>query len=556
MTGPAQSSTLLTKLQTALDVSGLDPSHPLHQEVKSWCAGQSRVAYRIAVFAPFNYGKSTLLNAMLGDRTLPMDLIPTTGAAIRVRYGETLRTRVQLMDGSVLEQDGTDILKEYAILDDQRRMRDDVTAIEVFNPHSFLASGVEFLDLPGTDDQEAQDVLVKEQLLTADLVIQVLDARKLMTLAEREQLRDWLLDRGLTTVVLVANFVNLMDPDEQKQISQRLRFVAESFRQYLPQGISNLYRVDALPALRARLSGDGSLLWSSGLPAFESALQSIVRTQREQGRDSRLPRLKVLMADARQALQDRAGSLQETLQALEQSRIKKIELKQKAQQLFKQGYMSNSIRIRDFLSLNHLLTHFQSEAAQALMESNFESWEYNQLSPQWEDQARSIMAWVNKAAEFFSLPLPTPLSLVLPDTPELLIKSQSTQEPGKLNEATPIALAAGLGFVFGGPVGAAVMGGASYFVNKAFDSDDPSLTESPESTQLHDAAMIAAKDYLNRFSTIALSALHRYEASADKIINVAIQEPPVDDAPEHQDLQDVHQIIQDLTQTLEQLESQ
>lgn len=36
--------------------------------------------YRIAVFGPFNYGKSTLLNALLGERTLPMDLVPTTGA--------------------------------------------------------------------------------------------------------------------------------------------------------------------------------------------------------------------------------------------------------------------------------------------------------------------------------------------------------------------------------------------------------------------------------------------------------------------------------------------
>ncbi|EAM52207.1 hypothetical protein CwatDRAFT_5335 [Crocosphaera watsonii WH 8501] len=38
--------------------------------------------------APFNYGKSTLLNALLGEKTLPIDLIPTTGAAIYVKYGE------------------------------------------------------------------------------------------------------------------------------------------------------------------------------------------------------------------------------------------------------------------------------------------------------------------------------------------------------------------------------------------------------------------------------------------------------------------------------------
>lgn len=45
-----------------------------------------------------------------------------------------------------------------------------------------------------------------DHLLERDLVIQLLDARKLMTLGERENLRDWLLERGIKTVNFVANF--------------------------------------------------------------------------------------------------------------------------------------------------------------------------------------------------------------------------------------------------------------------------------------------------------------------------------------------------------------
>ena len=73
-------------------------------------------------------------------------------------------------------------------------MRNDVLSVEVLSPHPFLKTGVEFLDLPGTNDREEQNSLVKQQLLSADLVVQLLDARKLMTLEERENLRDWLLD--------------------------------------------------------------------------------------------------------------------------------------------------------------------------------------------------------------------------------------------------------------------------------------------------------------------------------------------------------------------------
>jgi replication fork clamp-binding protein CrfC len=272
---------LVSNLRSALGVLELDKTSQLYRDAISICDYLEDPIFRIAVFGPFNYGKSTLLNAILGNRTLPIDLIPTTGAAIHVRYGNELHTRITFKDGTEINESGTEVLKQYAILDDQRRMRGDVTSVHVYCPHPFLQRNVELLDLPGTNDREAQDDLVRDQLLTADLVIQVLDARKLMTLYERENLRDWLLDRGIKTVVFVANFLNLLEPEDQKQVYNRLLFVAESFRSELPNNISNLYRVDALPALRSRLKGDASAAQTTGLAMFESALPSIVAVKHE-----------------------------------------------------------------------------------------------------------------------------------------------------------------------------------------------------------------------------------------------------------------------------------
>ncbi|WP_246844141.1 dynamin family protein, partial [Hydrocoleum sp. CS-953] len=272
---------LTNYFNSALGILEFEPDSQLRKDVISLCQYLANPAFKIAVFAPFNYGKSTLLNALLGQQTLPIDLIPTTGAAIYVKYGKELQTIIQLKDGSIINANGTDILKEYAVLDDNRKMRDDVTSVEVYCPHPFLERGVEFLDLPGTNDREAQNILVQEKLLTADLVVQVLDARNLMTLGERENLRDWLEKRGIKTVVFVVNFMNLLTPEEQKEVSNRMRFVAESFRSELPDNISNLYRVDALPALRGRLKGDVSVAQTTGLATFESALQSIVEVYGE-----------------------------------------------------------------------------------------------------------------------------------------------------------------------------------------------------------------------------------------------------------------------------------
>ncbi|HEY9805630.1 MAG TPA: dynamin family protein, partial [Candidatus Obscuribacterales bacterium] len=345
MQSPHAEQDLLTSLKAAVGLLDLEPNSALKQDVLAVCDRLTSADFRIAVFGPFNYGKSTLLNALLGEKALPIDLIPTTGAAIRVKYGPELATRILLNNGAEIAETGTDILKRFAILDDQRRMREDVTAVEVYCPHPFLQTGVELLDLPGTNDREAQDALVKDQLLTADLVVQVLDGRKLMTLGERENLRDWLLDRGITTVVFVVNFLNLMETDDQKEVYRRMRFVAESFRSQLPPGVSNLYRVDALPALRSRLKGDMAAAQTAGLPMFESALQSIVQAQRGQT-ETRLPRVIVLANQVQQALQAKREAIAHEISTAEQTRNKKLEIRQKAQKLIKDGFAASATQCR------------------------------------------------------------------------------------------------------------------------------------------------------------------------------------------------------------------
>ncbi|NET52214.1 MAG: dynamin, partial [Merismopedia sp. SIO2A8] len=303
--------------------------------------------FRVTVFAPFNYGKSTLLNALLGHRALPIDLIPTTGAAIHIVYGESLHTTIEFKDGRKLDEPGTTILKQFALLDQDRRMRDDIAAVTVACAHPLLQGGMEFVDLPGTDDQEAQDALVQDYLLTADLVVQVLDGRKLMTLMEREQLRDWLLDRGIDQVIFVVNFLNLLEPEEQQEVTRRLRFVASNFRANLPSTISNLYRVDALPALRARLKGDSATVQTTGLPSFETALQTVGLQQTPQIVAHRLPRVLAIAPRIQNSLQSQIQVLESVVkQATTERDRQKIAILQKAQGLIQAGFDKSVAEVR------------------------------------------------------------------------------------------------------------------------------------------------------------------------------------------------------------------
>lgn len=509
---------LANKLKATLGALEIERHSPMYREV---LAASDRLAdpnFRIAVFGPFNYGKSTLINALMGDRALPMDIIPTTGAAIYVRYGAELQTKVVFKDGKELVELGTEILKQFAILDGDRRMREDVLSVEVLAPHPFLKNNVELLDLPGTNDREAQDTLVKEKLLTCDLIIQILDGRQLMTLGEREHLRDWLLDRGIKTVVFVVNFLNLLAAEEQKEVYNRLRFVAESFRADLPAGISNLYRVDALPALRARLKGDTAAAHSSGLVGFESALQTIVAVQQEKLFATRLPRIVAIAQPITRALQSKITALTSELTAAEAKQQAKVRIQQQAAQLIQSGFAASLAEFRQWLSLSALLSRYQFEALAALQQQQFQVWESSFFQLAMAEKQADVVKWVMQASEIFDVPPAENLAISFPSSPVVSLPNKPTEKPD-IEDTAPVAVATGLGWVLGGPVGAAVVGGASYLLNRNLRQEKQESADESYRQQVAQLQTEAIENYFRQFSDRALTILQQYEQKVAPIIH-------------------------------------
>ncbi len=542
-------------LKSALGILELDKNSQLYRDTTSICDYLAKPTFQIAVFGPFNYGKSTLLNALLGNRALPIDLVPTTGAAIYVNYGEELRAKITLKDGTEISEPGTDVLKRYAILDDARQMRDDVAAVNVYCPHPFLQTGVELLDLPGTNDREEQDSLVRDKLLTADLVVQVLDARKLMTLGERENLRDWLSDRHINTVVFVANFLNLLEPDDQKQVYNRLLFVAESFRSNLPNNISNIYRVDALPALRARLKGDVAAAQTTGIASFESALQSIVAAQQEQ-LAVKLPRIEAIATKICQSLRAKAETVTAEIAAAQKKHKDKIEIKQKAEKLISKGFQASVSDFEIWLYQPTLLQRYQSEMALSLQEGSFDAWKLK-FQREVLHQQQTIAEWVNKACEFFDKEQPIALLISFPPSPQVTLPEPPPPPAQKSidSEVAPVAIATGLGWLLGGPVGAAVVGGASYILNKRTGYEKPPESSEAYLNQVTEICSEAAKNYLARFSTDTFSMLQHYKEIAGKVICFQDSKEPLQTNIQQYQIQLINNLLENIASSLQMTKS-
>ncbi len=547
-------SSLLTHLQTAADKLEIDPVSRLGKDLKTLASKAGRSNYQIAVFGPFNHGKSTLLNAILGSKTLPIDLIPTTGAAIKVVYGAEITTTITLKSGEIIREAKTDILTKFAILDNDRRMRDDVAEIEVSYPHPFLEMGVELIDLPGTNDRDEQDTFVRERLLAADLVVHVLDVRKLMTLGEREHLRDWLENRGINTVVFVANFTNMLELDEQRQVQHRLRFVAESFRSALPAGISNLYRVDALPALRARLKGDDATLHTSGLSEFISALQAIVTHQKTEIAEVRQPIINAIATQLRGLLEARVAQLTLEINTQSTKTDRELALKRQAQQLIQTGWETSLKEIEQWLYLPNLISFYQTALATALKYEGFARWQSENIVPKLQYCQKEINDWVVKANDFFNTPSIDPLILVAPGAPEVLLPVSSPSPPSPKTSSTegiaPTAIATGLGWLLGGPVGAAVLGGGSLFVDRLDLAKDKPQPKTDNSAEIFEAYTDAAADYLLQLNTTNVEKIRDYRSRAVAAINVELKTSSSIDPTQQQKLADLSQCLANLTRSI------
>jgi small GTP-binding protein len=111
--------------------------------------------FHLAVLGQFKRGKSTLLNALLGEPLLPTGVVPLTSIPTFLRTGQTRAVRVFFHDGRqvafsdlTLEQ-ASDVLVRYVTEKENPRNQLGVQRVEVEHPSSLLSAGVVLIDTPG-----------------------------------------------------------------------------------------------------------------------------------------------------------------------------------------------------------------------------------------------------------------------------------------------------------------------------------------------------------------------------------------------------------------------
>lgn len=103
--------------------------------------------FYVACLGQFKRGKSTLLNALVGQPLLPAGIVPITAAVTVLRWGSALHARVRL--GGDWHQIEVGDLADYVSEERNPANRKGVSLVEVFVPSPLLAHGMCLVDTPG-----------------------------------------------------------------------------------------------------------------------------------------------------------------------------------------------------------------------------------------------------------------------------------------------------------------------------------------------------------------------------------------------------------------------
>ncbi len=206
--------------------------------------GQARL--RVLVLGEIKQGKSTLLNAILGEALLPSGVTPTTGAVVQIVRGAAT-SRVLVSPTGARD----DLAPErFAELARGKQPFDGHLVVTTASPH--LPPSLELIDTPGINDMERlRSLVARGELPRGDALVVVLDATQVLKRTELAFLRDALIAVGGlegtgATLLLAVNRIDLVPEAERAAV---LGHIQAGLSAMLP-GPLEIFTTDARGAMK------------------------------------------------------------------------------------------------------------------------------------------------------------------------------------------------------------------------------------------------------------------------------------------------------------------
>lgn len=169
-------------------------------------------SFNLVVLGEFNRGKSTFLNALLGEVILPSNILPTTSVITRISYSEKPEVKVLLNTGEEKSIDHKELVDYVTTLKGNKT--ESISVTNVYYPTTLCKNGCIITDTPGVNDLNEQNVTITENYIPeGDAVIFMLDPNQVFTKSEKEFIKNKVLKNDIRKIFFVVNKFDTINRD-------------------------------------------------------------------------------------------------------------------------------------------------------------------------------------------------------------------------------------------------------------------------------------------------------------------------------------------------------
>lgn len=244
---------------------------------------------RVLVMGIFNAGKSSFLNALMGQYLLPTKPIPATAIIGEIIYADkpsaTLYPKKGTSSGSKPIEVKIEDLDKYILIDHEAASKDEVQKpnscekVVIKYPLSSCKNGVMFIDSPGLNDPTCHDTITQEYLPQADAIIYCMNGSVAFTAFDKNEI-ERLRAMGYRSIIFVVTYIDVLENNDSMmgthQADDARKHYTKILSQYTDLGASGIFFVSSLQALMGKRKQDAQLLEASHFPPFEKRLEEIL----------------------------------------------------------------------------------------------------------------------------------------------------------------------------------------------------------------------------------------------------------------------------------------
>ncbi|PKM52197.1 MAG: hypothetical protein CVV02_02195 [Firmicutes bacterium HGW-Firmicutes-7] len=214
--------------------------------------------FSIVVIGDFKRGKSTFINALLGEKIVSTNVTPETVTINRVSYNDMFHSELVFKDGRKIELTYDELKREH-LENIIAETSSPVECIDIKVPNEML-KGIRIVDTPGIGDLLNQfDDQIKDYLVHADAIIYIVSALTPLSESEKTFLCASILPQNFYKLFVVVNMMDCLESEDEvfkikNLIENRVSDIFPNAQIYGVSGLDEYCRIKGLKRPNSEIS--------------------------------------------------------------------------------------------------------------------------------------------------------------------------------------------------------------------------------------------------------------------------------------------------------------